>query len=118
MKRKISKKRKLFALVCLPIIIVIWMIGWTLKMLGTDKEVKNMKLNWWQKIWLKIRGRVFYGWELQKGWSKSHKIYVCNCSAHGLYSGHLYGAYDDKSPDCPQCIKDFAAKVLLLNQKV
>ena len=75
-----------------------------------------MKLNLWQKIWLKIRGRVFYEWELQKGWSKPHKIYVCNCPTHGLYSGHLYGAYDDKTPDCPQCIKDFAAKVLFSSQ--
>ena len=118
MNCKVSIKRKLFIVVFLPIFITMWMVGWILTMLPVKKEEKGMKLNWWQKIWLKIRGRVFYGWEFQKGWSKAHKTYVCNCPAHGLYSGHLYGAYDDKTPDCPQCIKDFAAKVSLLNQKV
>ena len=41
MNRKISKKRELFTFVFLLIIVVIWMIGWALTMLGTNKEVKK-----------------------------------------------------------------------------
>ena len=77
-----------------------------------------MKLSWCKTFVLKIRGRVFWKWGFQKGWAKPYKLYVCRCSFHGLYSGHLYGAYDDKSPQCPKCLEELAKKVLFLNQKV
>ena len=72
-------------------------------------------LNFLQKIKLKLCGEVFVGYEMRQGWTEPNKIYACQCSKHGLYSGMRHG-YADNPPQCPSCMEEFAAKALLLNQ--
>jgi len=55
------------------------------------------KLSFWQRLVLKINGKVFI--EYRKG--ESLPYFVGRCNKHGLYITHVQGYHDEmRCPDC------------------
>jgi len=65
-------------------------------------QVRNMvKLTLFQKIILKLNGRVFIENRVKPGWSDSLPFYAFKCDEHGLVEDYPHGY--EKRLECPKC---------------
>jgi len=65
-------------------------------------QMRNMiELTLFQKIILKLNGRVFIGNRVKPGWSGSLPFYAFKCDEHGLVEDYPHGY--EKRLECPKC---------------
>jgi len=83
---------------------IFWLI-FLIAVLLSEKGGEKMALKWWQKIVVRVRGRVFLRQETRKGWTSSLPIYLVQCprknSGHPLFEDYPHG-FDGRF-DCPEC---------------
>lgn len=60
-----------------------------------------VKLTLFQKIILKLNGRVFVGNRVKPGWRGSLPFYAFECDEHGLVEDYTHG-YEERL-ECPKC---------------
>ena len=60
-----------------------------------------VKLNLFQKIILKLQGRVFIENRVRPGWSGPLPFYAFKCDEHGLVVDYPHG-YEERL-ECPKC---------------
>jgi hypothetical protein len=69
--------------------------------------MQKIKLTLFQKIILKIDGRVFIENRAKPGWRGTLPFYAFKCDKHGLVEDYFHG-YEGRL-DCPKCAKEDAS---------
>lgn len=61
----------------------------------------KMDLNLWQKLVLRITGKVYVGHQQHEGWTGSLPHYILECPVHGRFMTYPQG-YSGRL-ECPVC---------------
>ncbi len=69
--------------------------------------MQKIELTLFQKITLKLNGRVFTGNRTKPGWTGSLPFYAFKCDEHGLVEDYVHG-YEGRL-ECPKCAKEDAS---------
>jgi hypothetical protein len=65
----------------------------------------KLKLGLWQRLKLKINGKVFVGYAKREGWKGKLPFYIVRCKKHSIYFLDYPHGFDPYFT-CPLCIKN------------
>lgn len=78
---------------------------------GSKKELKKEDYTTFQKLLLRIFGRIYVGSEKKAGWSSPLPMYAFICPKHGIQTN--YPNSWNKTLLCPKCISEVSSQLLM-----
>jgi len=59
-----------------------------------------------RRLWLKVRGLVYYAHLKLRGWSGFAPFYVASCRIHGFFLDYVHGFPGNQYVLCPRCFDE------------
>lgn len=74
-------------------------------------QAEGVKLNAWQRLVLRVNGRVFIGYETRPVWSGFLPFYAFRCDRHGIVKDYFHGFPGEQYLLCPDCLNEGKANI-------